>query len=112
MHAQPILCRTALSLMLGLATVVSLADDTELFVTGFDAPASCENPNVLFMIDTSRSMDSEVMTQVSWNPEQTFSGCFDSNSYYYSATGDLPDCNSISSFEFRSAVLVTSVLTS
>ncbi len=99
MHAQQILCRTALSLMLGLATVVSLADDTELFVTGFDAPASCENPNVLFMIDTSRSMDSEVMTQVSWNPEQTFSGCFDSNSYYYSATGDLPDCNSISSFE-------------
>ena len=75
-----------------------LADDTEIFVTGFDAPAVCENPNVLFMIDTSGSMDSTVLTQPAWNPDTNFSGCFDSNALYYSPTGELPDCGTANSF--------------
>lgn len=98
MHAHKAKSRIVLWVLVGLAAVAAQADDTELFVTGFDAPAACENPNVLFMIDTSRSMDSAVMTQVSWDPDQAFDGCFDSNAYYYSATGELPECSSVSSF--------------
>ncbi|UCG73344.1 MAG: PQQ-binding-like beta-propeller repeat protein [Chromatiales bacterium] len=74
------------------------ADDTELFVTGYDAPASCTIPNVLFVIDTSGSMGGEIDTQASWDPLQEFSGCFDSNTLYYTATGDLPECDATQSF--------------
>ncbi|RMF96490.1 MAG: hypothetical protein D6727_08110 [Gammaproteobacteria bacterium] len=79
----------------------ALADDTELFVTGFDAPAQCEAPNVLFIIDTSGSMGSEVQTQVSWDPKQDFSGCFESDALYFSATGEPPDCGSKKHFKKR-----------
>ncbi len=90
------------SLAIVLLTCTSLlsafADDTEIFVTGFDAPVACEAPNVLFVIDTSGSMDSAVLTQVDWDPNTSFGGCFDSDRLYYSATGDLPDCSSLASF--------------
>jgi hypothetical protein len=39
-------------------------------------------------------MSSEVMTQVSWDPDENFEGCYDSGALYYSATGDLPECSS------------------
>lgn len=80
-----------------LGTVAN-ADDTELFVTGFDAPAECNIPNVLFIIDTSGSMGGEVDTQVSWDPTQSFEGCFDNNTIYYSRTGELPECDSVQAF--------------
>jgi type IV pilus assembly protein PilY1 len=90
--------RTAVALA-GLAFAGgTLADDTELFVTGFDAPAQCNIPNVLFVIDTSSSMDAEVETQVTWDPTQTFDGCFDSNTLYYTRTGELPECGATQSF--------------
>ena len=84
----------AVALVAGTAN----ADDTELFVTGYDAPASCSIPNVLFVIDTSGSMSGQIETQASWDPLQDFAGCFDSNTLYYTATGDLPDCGSTQSF--------------
>ncbi|MGI9330356.1 MAG: pilus assembly protein [Gammaproteobacteria bacterium] len=86
----------------GLATALcagpAFADDTELFVTGFDAPASCNVPNVLFAIDTSGSMADPVLTQVPWNPDETFGGCYESDALYYSRTGEAPDCDSIDRF--------------
>ncbi len=88
----------ALALLGCVCALSAVADDTEIFVTGFDAPVACEAPNVLFVIDTSGSMDSAVLTQVDWDPNSSFTGCFDSNSLYYSATGDLPDCGSLASF--------------
>jgi type IV pilus assembly protein PilY1 len=89
---------SAASLAAALFTGPALADDTELFVTGFDAPASCNVPNVLFAIDTSLSMRDPVLTQVSWDPDQTFDGCYDSNTIYYSRTGEAPDCESTDRF--------------
>ena len=79
--------------LLVMATNWAGADDTELFVTGFDGPARCEVPNVLFLIDTSGSMESEVETQADWDADQRYDGCFDSDSLYYSETGDVPDCS-------------------
>jgi type IV pilus assembly protein PilY1 len=66
------------------------ADDTELFVSaGTDV-----QPNVLFIIDTSTSMDAEVLTQAPWDSAQTFSGCYRSDSVYFSTTPTPPDCDS------------------
>ncbi len=82
----------------GLALLVTAqpaaADDTELFLTGLEAQQACEAPNVLFIIDTSGSMAAAVETQVSFDPDVSFGGCFDSDQLYYSATGELPDCDS------------------
>ena len=84
------------------AAIVSMpnafGDDTEIFVASDDATISCDAPNVLFIIDTSGSMGGEVTTQVPWNPETEFLGCYDSNAVYY-ATGDqTPDCDSTALF--------------
>ncbi len=84
--------------LLVIASDTALADDTELFVSGFDSPQACAAPNVLFVIDTSGSMDSEVQTQVSWDSGQKFSGCYDSDQLYFSETGELPGCDSARHF--------------
>ncbi len=86
------------TLALALLASVANADDTELFVTGFDAPASCNIPNVLFIVDNSGSMGAQVETQVSWDPQQSFDGCFDANTIYYTQTGELPECGATQNF--------------
>jgi type IV pilus assembly protein PilY1 len=68
------------------------ADDAELFLS--DANASTARANVLFIIDTSGSMDTLVNTQASFKPNQTFTGCYDSNALYYTTTGTVPACDS------------------
>lgn len=70
----------------------TLADDVEIFVSTDDQEFTCEVPNVLFIIDTSGSMDTEVLTQAPWNPSQTYDGCFDSGRIYYSEAGMVPEC--------------------
>jgi type IV pilus assembly protein PilY1 len=66
------------------------ADDTELFVT--QSGLSDARTNVLFIIDTSGSMDTNVLTQAPFNASNTYSGCYDSNSIYFGTTPTLPDC--------------------
>ena len=70
-----------LSVLLATLTLVvftggaAWADDTELFVAGLD-PAANSNvrPNVLFIIDTSGSMGTNVKTQVAYDESIDFSG--------------------------------------
>jgi len=88
-----------------LATIAALltggpasADDIELFVATNNQALQCEAPNVLFVIDTSGSMDTLVTTQDDWNPANTYEGCFLPGSIYYSATGNPPDCGSEARF--------------
>lgn len=68
------------------------ADDAELFLS--DPDASTARANVLFIIDTSGSMNTLVLTQASFNTNQTFGGCFDSNALYFATTGAIPACDS------------------
>src|SRR5712675_1338141 len=78
------------------AATAAFADDTEIFINqnAADIPA-----NVLFIMDTSGSMNSQVTTQFPYDPSKTYTGdkCggapFDANSYYYSSKG-LPKCGS------------------
>ncbi len=67
------------------------ADDAELFLS--DPDASTVRANVLFIIDTSGSMDTLVATQATFDSGQTFSGCYDSNALYFSTSGAQPACD-------------------
>ena len=51
----------------------ALADDSEIF-TGLANTVSAQRPNILFVIDTSGSMDTDVVTQVPYDPATTYGG--------------------------------------
>lgn len=73
-----------------------LADDTEVYL-GDLAFTTNIRPNVLFIIDTSGSMDTDVMlTSGTYDPATTYTGtCSSSNVYWApaSANGVAPDCS-------------------
>jgi type IV pilus assembly protein PilY1 len=91
-------------LSLGAALLVTLAggpaaaDDTEIF-TGTPSSVSAARPNILFIFDTSGSMDSNVVTQVPYSPATTYSGSCRSDRVYYRTGSDAnnpPSCSTSS----------------
>ncbi|MBK7902082.1 MAG: hypothetical protein IPJ97_03360 [Proteobacteria bacterium] len=66
-----------------LSSAPAGADDTELFV-GAAVAAAPSRPNILFVMDTSGSMDTNVTTQVSFNPADTYSGSCRTDRIYWS----------------------------
>src|SRR5688500_11255374 len=74
----------------------AVADDTELF-TGGTALRSTAFPNIMFIIDTSGSMGSHVLTQppyVGSITYPTFGTFCDPNAIYWRrGTGDAPECD-------------------
>ena len=73
-----------------------VADDTELF-TGGTALSSTAHPNIMFIIDTSGSMGSHVLTQPPYDGSiiyPTFGTFCDPNRIYWRrGTGDAPECD-------------------
>jgi type IV pilus assembly protein PilY1 len=68
----------------------ALADDTEIFV----GSQGDVRPNIMFILDTSGSMDGLVTTQEAYDPATTYSGNCDPNRVYWRRdTGDPLDCN-------------------
>ena len=84
-------CALTASLLWVLAAAAR-ADDAELFLS--DPEASATRANVLFVIDTSGSMNTLVATQASFDSGQTFGGCYDSNALYFTTNAALPACDS------------------
>ncbi len=67
-----------------------LADDTEIFV----GSQGDIRPNIVFILDTSGSMEALVETQEEFDPAVTYAGSCDSSRIYYRRdTGDPPDCS-------------------
>ena len=84
-----------------------VADDTEIFFAN-PPPGLDTRPNVLLIMDTSRSMDGDVETQEEWNPAIDFDGsCSDAYIYWQpeSAT-TLPSCSGSSQQRISVANLV------
>ena len=82
----------ALSIFCGTPAV---ADDTEIFV----GSQGDVRPNILFILDTSGSMDGTVQTQEPFDPGRTYSGnCTEGRIYYRRDTGDPLDCSEDSWF--------------
>jgi len=85
--------------MLTAMSFASLADETEIFV-GTGNAVSGQLPNILFIIDTSGSMDTNVVTQDPFDPATTYAGPCDTTRVYYSSGSDannLPNCSNTNS---------------
>src|SRR5262245_3051384 len=93
---------SSLGLLLGLAAALPLhADDTEIFVGRSD---NYSDPNVLFVIDTSGSMDT-VTNFLAYEPATTYAGACAANRTYWTDDGSLPDCTTSSNW-FNTTALV------
>jgi hypothetical protein len=99
--------KRAASLGLGLAWALvtgsaAFADDTELF---FVDPSLIENqPNVLFILDNSGSMDDRVESQAPYDSRTTYmdAGCGSGRVYWVTvgrSTPALPACSSTQYFK-------------
>lgn len=77
-----------------LSTTAARADDTEIFVNA--AATANLRPNVLFIVDTSGSMGSQVtLPQAPYDPQQTYSGRCNSGRVYFApnSSSAVPNCN-------------------
>jgi type IV pilus assembly protein PilY1 len=79
------------ALLVLAAGTAAFADDTEIF---FNQSSGSVPANIMFVLDTSGSMDDLVTTQLDYDPATTYTAntCanFDSNYYYYSTSGTPP----------------------
>ena len=95
-HLRQKLCSFAggLSLAIGLSLAQSaLGDDTEIF-TGGSQVGSGVSPNIVFIIDTSGSMSSEVQIQQVYDPGESYAGDCPPNRVYWAKEGDdAPECD-------------------
>ncbi len=77
--------------------ILALAEDTELFVTDISQAQINYRPNVLFIMDTSGSMDSEIITQATFDPAVAYAGGCAANRVYWrritGPSGSPPNCN-------------------
>lgn len=70
----------------------SLADDTEIYANGAGTLSSAR-PNLVFIIDSSGSMDSDVVVATSsYDPSQTYDGSCTNDKVYWSTDGTAPTC--------------------
>ena len=91
------------TLTASMALFVSLsamADDTEVYLGASTTPSDVR-PNLVFIIDTSGSMDNDVTsttTAGTFDPATTYAGACNASRVYWSATGNVPDCSSTSQY--------------
>ena len=90
--SKKLILSLASALYVLMSTTPLYADDTELY-TGVTPGAITARPNVLFIIDTSGSMGTNVtLTTGTYDPATTYTGDCDSAYYYWSSTGSTPSC--------------------
>ena len=86
---QALICLLAANLAISPA---ALADDTEIY-TGAASFASGVKPNLTFIIDTSGSMNNDVvMTTGTYDPATVYAGACDPARVYWSSKGTPPSC--------------------
>ena len=84
-HTATRVLNFACAAALTAVTCAAGADETEIFV-GTGNAVSNQRPNILFVIDTSGSMSTDVVTQVPFDPATTYAGSC-SASRVYRASG-------------------------
>lgn len=74
-----------------MVTMPAFADDSEIYTAQQPKGA---RPNVLFIMDTSGSMDTKVEQSIAaYEPGTTYIGVCDDNYIYYSTSGTPPTCS-------------------
>ncbi|NNC76558.1 MAG: VWA domain-containing protein, partial [Woeseiaceae bacterium] len=85
----------------------ALADDTELLlVAPNQSPAP--KPNILFIIDSSGSMDTEENSRKIYESTISYGGDCDTDSLYWSKTGTVPSCSGNNKYFDKSAFVCAS----
>ena len=101
--------------LLALASVAR-ADESEIFI-GTGNAVTNQRPNILFIIDTSGSMSTDVVTQVPFNPATPYAGSCNQNRVYFAAgtnpnsTPSCADSKSVPVAAFKCNAASASMLT-
>lgn len=82
-----------------LAGTPVVADDTELLLV-VPPPNDNPKPNMLFILDTSGSMDTEESTQAPYDSSMTYAGDCDTDSLYWTDVDVTPDCSAGGNTQF------------
>src|SRR5262245_9009292 len=99
---------SALGLLLVCAGAMPAhADDTEIFVGRSE---NYSDPNVLFVIDTSGSMDT-VTNFLAYDPATTYAGACNASRLYWSTDGSEPDCTSTTNYINKTALVCNAAVT-
>jgi type IV pilus assembly protein PilY1 len=98
-RARHVVCGALLSVAVGLPAV---ADDIEIYRNAQYGQGI--RPNVLFIMDTSGSMDTQLDATPVYDPSTTYSGDCATNRIYYSTSDTVPDCDTGPSFPVASNV--------
>ena len=69
------------------------ADDTEIFF-GTSTASSASAPNIMLILDTSGSMDTNVVSTTAYNQATTYTGNCSSSNVYFTMAGSRPECAS------------------
>ena len=77
------------------------ADDVELLLSTPDG-ANVAKPNILFIIDSSGSMDTLETSQEPYDASETYTGPCDLSRYYWTTNSSIPNCGS--SYRFYKSV--------
>ena len=80
------------SLLLTLAGAAT-ADETEIF-SGAGNTLTAQLPNILFIIDSSGSMSTDVVTQIPFDHNRTYSGSCNTDRVYFVQGSGNPSCSS------------------
>jgi len=69
-----------------------IAEDIEIY-TSLGASVATIQPNLLFILDTSGSMNTDITTsQGTYDATFTYAGCYTTNRIYWSTSGSTPSC--------------------
>ncbi len=95
-YAKRLLAATTMAVLAGTA----VSDESEIF-TGKSNSVSSQRPNILFIMDTSGSMSTNVVTQIPYDVNTTYAGaCRADRVYFRQGTNpaSIPSCSDSSSF--------------
>ena len=75
------------------AAAPALASDIEIYTTA-NLGSTAVQPNVMFIMDTSGSMNNTLSVPTPYDHTITYSGCYDQTMLYFTASGAMPTCGS------------------
>lgn len=102
---RPLTAGILLTLFSGLPVY---ADDTEIFVGQGAVEGPEARPNILFIIDTSGSMDDRIVTQPTYDPATVYAGSCSDTSRVYWVSGNsttIPTCSGTNNNWFNLSAL-------
>jgi type IV pilus assembly protein PilY1 len=83
---SPLIALYAAALTFG-AALPAQADDTEIYIGQPTQGSTGTRPNILFVMDTSGSMSTDVTTQTTFDPKETYEGECPANMIYWKKSG-------------------------